>query len=234
MSVKIIIDCRERGLIEELMGMSVDIETSQLDVGDIQFNIDDQIVLIVERKTTQDLIASIKDGRYREQKYRLMYQCGIPRERIMYLFENSVYNDEKVVLSSKINTIWRDKLKVYQTNSVKETAEWVNSMREKMMKQKEWFITDNVVEQKDYSFYTKKQKKNNMNPQQWFIQSLNIIPGVTENVSIPISKEFCNLSNLMKELQKDGGNVLLKDLHTLKGRKIGPVLSKRIWEYFTL
>jgi crossover junction endonuclease MUS81 len=39
---------------------------------------------IVERKTSDDLAASIRDGRYDEQKYRLK-NCGI--NNVIYLIE---------------------------------------------------------------------------------------------------------------------------------------------------
>ena len=41
---------------------------------------------IVERKTADDLAASIMDGRYEEQKYRLK-MCGI--NNVVYLVEGS-------------------------------------------------------------------------------------------------------------------------------------------------
>lgn len=41
---------------------------------------------IVERKTADDLAASIMDGRYEEQKYRLK-NCGI--NNVVYLVEGS-------------------------------------------------------------------------------------------------------------------------------------------------
>lgn len=42
--------------------------------------------LIIERKTIADLLASIKDGRYEEQSYRLR-GCGHPWHNIVYLIE---------------------------------------------------------------------------------------------------------------------------------------------------
>ena len=45
---------------------------------------------IVERKRMDDLAGSIKDGRYKEQKHRLL-QCGI--QSIIYLVEKTGSNN---------------------------------------------------------------------------------------------------------------------------------------------
>lgn len=39
-----------------------------LELGDFVFKYNEDIVCLIERKTISDLLASIKDGRYKEQK----------------------------------------------------------------------------------------------------------------------------------------------------------------------
>jgi len=46
-------------------------EVKNLDIGDIIIY-NGSYKLIIERKTINDLVSSIKDGRYREQKMRLL------------------------------------------------------------------------------------------------------------------------------------------------------------------
>ena len=76
--MKIIIDNRERELVKLLKafsdnnGFNFVIEVEKLDLGDIIIKDDnDNTKLIIERKTISDLAASIRDGRYKEQSYRL-------------------------------------------------------------------------------------------------------------------------------------------------------------------
>ena len=45
---------------------------SNLDLGDYLFKYNGEVVAIIERKTIDDMANSIKDGRYREQKSRLL------------------------------------------------------------------------------------------------------------------------------------------------------------------
>ena len=67
MSIKI--DCREKDLIQmcSLVNKDVSIDIIQLPLGDCIINNS----FIIERKTLNDLASSIKDGRYREQSFRL-------------------------------------------------------------------------------------------------------------------------------------------------------------------
>lgn len=63
----LVVDYRERGLPRHTHAVC------NLEVGDFRINqADGSPVVIIERKSVADLIASIKDGRYREQKARLL------------------------------------------------------------------------------------------------------------------------------------------------------------------
>ena len=70
-----------------------------LDLGDYLFKYNNQPILIIERKTIEDLASSIKDGRYREQKTRLLNTYN--KKNILYLIEGDLmtlqsnYKDQK-------------------------------------------------------------------------------------------------------------------------------------------
>ena len=72
------IDSREKKLSDEILNRDLDeftdnieIVVNTLDIGDIYIQTT-QFQIIFERKTTQDLLSSINDGRLREQKSRLL------------------------------------------------------------------------------------------------------------------------------------------------------------------
>ena len=93
--MKISLDVREHALIE-LFRKSTDsthtIEVEQMTLGDIAiFSNDNECLLLIERKTPQDLMSSIKDGRYNEQSFRLQNHT-LPNHHIVYLLEGNVYN----------------------------------------------------------------------------------------------------------------------------------------------
>ena len=92
--MRLIIDNREHGLYEKCEQiLSNDpvyttIETQVLHIGDILVKTDEgKDVMIIERKTLADLLASIKDGRYEEQSHRLKHASGFPSHNIVYIIE---------------------------------------------------------------------------------------------------------------------------------------------------
>ena len=106
----IIIDTREQDIIKLLENKNIDFKKEQLLVGDIMYKKNDEILYIIERKTIDDLGASIKDGRYKEQKARLLSHYDATK--VFYLLEGYIDRsknlDKKSVLGSMINILFRD------------------------------------------------------------------------------------------------------------------------------
>ena len=99
------IDVRENKLInllEEKMQnekyAKIELEKKQLLLGDIILNHNSQR-LVIERKSINDLAASISDGRYNEQSFRLE-QSSIHNHNIIYLIEGDI---RKYKNTSRIN-----------------------------------------------------------------------------------------------------------------------------------
>jgi len=241
--IKLYIDNREHKLCKLLPDATI----LALDVGDIQFRKDGDIVLVIERKTLADLAASIRDGRSREQKARLL-NCGIARERVMYLIEGTfpISLTTKVgrmptntLLGSIINMQLRDGITVHKTSSVEETAVFISKMLAKLNKDGDdyWkYASENGITAEKYSSTLKKKKKANMTPEVWLISQLSLIPQVTSIIASVIHKVYPTLKDLVLEYEKIPETLrdkLLADLkYTLstgKERRIGPKVSKRIY-----
>uniref|UniRef100_A0A6C0H2T3 ERCC4 domain-containing protein n=1 Tax=viral metagenome TaxID=1070528 RepID=A0A6C0H2T3_9ZZZZ len=243
--IELVIDNREQELIQKLKPISPLVE--QLDVGDILFRKDKNTVLIIERKTVNDLKASICDGRGREQKARLL--GSTPRQRIIYLVEGSLDKplSSKIsglpvstLIGSLINTQLRDGIKVYKTSTIDESAEFIIKLLDKLEKDGETYFRDEEYKSSDesYSATLKKSKKANMTPNLWFITQLSLIPQVTEKVSSVIVEKYSNLQNLMKEYETTPEHLrekLVADLtfplSTGGSRRIGDTISKRIYHF---
>ena len=85
--MSIIITPGEKTLLEEFNNRKITIITENLLVGDAHIrNEKGELVYIFERKAKSDLEASIKDGRYHEQKNRLI-ETGLCRKQIVYVIE---------------------------------------------------------------------------------------------------------------------------------------------------
>ena len=140
-NIYLIVDLREKGQGNEnfrveilnKMQVPIPIEEKNLSLGDFTWIYKDQldgeeymIDFIIERKTLNDLSASIMDGRYNEQKYRLK---NSPYKNIYYLFEGTELNthNNSNISKDSINTAINNTLnihniKFFRTLSTKDTV----------------------------------------------------------------------------------------------------------------
>ena len=142
--MRLIIDNREHGLYEkcELIISNnpgyTTIESQVLPIGDILVKTDEgKDVMIVERKSLSDLIASIKDGRYEEQSHRLKNASGFPSHNVVYIIEGMLSTlrtlmEKKLVISAIASLNYFKGFSVMRTSSVNETAELLIYMADKI------------------------------------------------------------------------------------------------------
>jgi len=243
--VEIIIDSRETELIRLLPNL---ITVKTLDIGDIQFRHNDKDVLLLERKTVADLSASIKDGRYHEQKARLM---GSKEQTIAYLIEGRIPPKgvcgiaENTLLSAIVNTFVRDRIAVFRTFSVDETAKFLLKMGEKIG---EFGLdkTEKPPEPSETSYLNtiSKVKKANMTARMCYMSQLCQIPGVSAVMAQRITIEYPTMEKLIRAygvIESGEENMLAglvistapKSLLNPKtrGRRIGPKVSARVYRY---
>jgi len=147
--MKIIIDERERDIYEQcnsILSSSstysyLQVSREVLELGDIIFKTDDgKDVLIIERKSFSDLMASIKDGRYEEQSYRLLNSTGYPPHSIIYLLEGVLSElrtpiEKKILYSAMTSLNYFKGFSVHRTSSKRESAEWILHMGSKIEKE---------------------------------------------------------------------------------------------------
>jgi ERCC4-type nuclease len=94
----LVVDNREHGLIAELGRLGVDHTVEALSVGDFAVRSDDgQTLVIAERKSHADFAASNADGRYREQRARLMAARG-GGTAVLYVLEGTWSGREDTVI----------------------------------------------------------------------------------------------------------------------------------------
>lgn len=223
----IIIDTREQDIIKLLENKNIDFKKEQLLVGDIMYKKNDEILYIIERKTIDDLGASIKDGRYKEQKARLLSHYDATK--VFYLLEGYIDRsknlDKKSVLGSMINILFRDNIKIINTVNLTQTVDVIEQIKTKYMAGK--FIEGASVS--NYTDTIKLNKKDNMTKELCNIIQLATIPGVSKTTGAIIMENYKTLQHLIEEY-KINGELMLKDL-VLGKKKLGKVLSKRIYEY---
>jgi ERCC4-type nuclease len=132
------------------------IQTENLPLGDIIINDGTADRLIIERKSLSDLAASIKDGRYEEQSYRLN---GIPHHNhnIIYLIEGDLakFNtfkervDRQTLYSAMFSINYFKGFSLMRSNSIEETAMIICNMAHKIGKDKSrngYYANEVVIE----------------------------------------------------------------------------------------
>ena len=177
--MNIIIDNRENDLIKLFNKNNYTFSTSNLEVGDIQYKNDNNIIYIIERKTVNDLGASIKDGRYKEQKARLLSHN---KNNIFYIIEGNINFCEtistKAILGSIINMIFRDNIKIIYSKDLKQTYDIITQIKDKFDSNK--FTTKENISKTDYISCIKINKKENLDKKTCNILQLATIPGVSK------------------------------------------------------
>ena len=243
--LELVYDSREIKL-KELFNASkpdyIELKESYLDLGDIIFKNNNEEILIIERKTIVDLYSSIQDGRYKEQKIRMVHNYN--KEQIVYIIEGEINNNnnnfkkiKSITDGALLNMSFRDKLLIIRTKNINETCNILYLLGKKIINNPEFFESS----EKTHTTYLdtiKICKKDNMTPKLCNIVQLSQIPGLSKQMAQTIIEKYDSISNLICEYQKIENNEnvekekreLLKDIK-LKNRKLGPTLSKRIYEY---
>lgn len=209
--LKIIIDNREAKLLQIIMERDLDsykdiisIHKEQLDISDIIINYNDQLLFYYERKTVSDLVASIKDGRYKEQKARLLSSNA---NSINYIIEGDSItsiknkNNQKMITSAYINSIYRDNINILFSNDLNDTATLLLLIATKIIDNPSNFINKPTINT-DYIDVCKikTEKNKNIDKKTCYLLQLSQIPTISKELAKNIYNEYPSLSSLLVAL----------------------------------
>lgn len=229
--MNIIVTPTETALIAEFESKEIEIIKKPLLIGDIQIVGSSDVISIIERKTGDDLIASIKDGRYHEQKSRIL-QSGLSPNRVFYLIEGlpkksirlaAMY---KSMWSAITNTIVRDGFNVFSVTNIGESVEFLTSLKASLEKHtRDQIVPDQIVPEQKVNVNIKKPQ---VQSNDFYKAILLLIPKVGEACAVTLIKEFPTLDSLKAVFNKNGASAVSEI--KMGNRKIG-VLSETIFEY---
>jgi crossover junction endonuclease MUS81 len=247
--MKIVVDDREHSLIKLLKALNNDYEynipivVEKMDLGDIAIHFDDEEIILMERKKLSDLASSIRDGRYKEQSYRLNGN-SLHNHNIMYIIEGNICRYNGKFSKVKPETLYVSMFclqyfkgfSVFRTMDVTETAEYILRITNKLRREKEkygFYHSKFVEKPKSYTNVVKKVKKDNITPDNIGAILLSQIPGVSSKTAEIIINKYQTILNLLQCLEKN--NNCLNDLtyKTSKGqdRRISQTAIKNIIQY---
>jgi crossover junction endonuclease MUS81 len=229
--VEIHIDFREDTLHAELVQLVQDVPQLQivqtnLELGDAHVvHAESNVTLLFERKTTQDLAASVKDGRYKEQKYRIL--SSFAPHLVTYVIEggnpflNGVHGFNKSIYQGVfMHTMYRDGVHILFVKNTRETAQWLVDVALKLESNPAKFLASD--ETYISSRKAKSRRIDNMTPVSCFLMQLCQIPGVSHKIAETIQQVYPNMRVLLHAMtacasEKEAEDMLCK--MPLIGRK---------------
>lgn len=205
------IDVREHELIEQIkktisntltyQHLNVIIET--LPLGDAIIEMNGLEKVIIERKSIHDLAASIKDGRYEEQSYRLS-GCEIHNHNIFYVIEGDLKYinkfrqrmDEKTLYSAIFSLSYYKGFSVIRTFTLEETSMFLcntaNKIRKCELEGKRPYYSNNIGTNKTTSDTTRDTTSDIHS----VTTSLTTTPLINDEINIPYV-------NVIKKVKKE-------------------------------
>jgi ERCC4-type nuclease len=226
------IDTRERDIISSI-GNSISISIRQLPIADFWIGVSGDTILesglLIERKTVKDLEASILDGRYRDQRTRLVAHAQQMNAHPVYIIEGNLQRTtgrlQKKALQKIINRlVIAHGIPVFYTANIKETVELLIILEEQYRKEPTDFYTtvSDTLRSTDGIHVQKKQ--NASQPKHFTIACLAQCPGISVKMAEQIVNTLGHFENIMNASEKE------MECIKVNSRKIGPAVAKRLYE----
>ena len=225
MKIVIQLDYREKAFIKIITALKkqyrydhIEMTIENLDLGDIIFcrkNNDDTLeeLCIFERKSLNDLVSSIKDGRYSEQSYRLT-NYKVHNHNIIYLLEGNMAEwdnkytkmEKKTLYTTMFSLNYFKGFSVIKINDILETCDYILRSADKLSREKKkkgYFEDDEPKKVESYCHVVSKVKKKNITFENIDEIILSQIPGISAKMSVVIMNHFDSLYDLLSKLKED-------------------------------
>lgn len=211
--MELVLDDREHGW-HNAWRDKLKFQVQRLCVGDAQIrDSENSILSVIERKTWNDLSASIKDGRYRDQSARLSQMDLLP-QRVIYLIEGD-YTPSNFTLS--LDTLKNACLSLNQrygftvvfSENMEKSLEFVQRMLLK--------LPQYLKEAREGKVLDRTFKKNRVTPSNVEVYMLAQIPGISFKRAEELIQLYGSMSDLENALDVTKG---VAD-RECRGKKLG-------------
>jgi ERCC4-type nuclease len=233
------IDNRETAL-KDLLCSKPEVSFENLDIGDAIIQ-SESIEVLFERKTVPDLIASIKDGRYNEQKVRLKawLQQSTGKRTVIYIIEGFTgYNALKKkgivygfssagIVSALVGLSLRDGFLLSTTKDPEDTACYISEIFDRIVKDPMKYVEGNTSGG-GYLETLKMKKNKNITPENVIVLQLSQIPGVSIKTAEAIAVKHSTMAELIRHLDSlEAKSNYIAEL-TVGTRRIGSKTAEKI------
>lgn len=240
MSKNICIDYREKDLLALfqpaqpetpfIKSSKIVPDIKNLEVGDIIIGLDSSGIpcpnsLIVERKAVTDFESSFMDGRYRDQRSRLLAFCEQHKANVAYIIEGDLENTRKLsdsaVKKLLSRLVFHYKIPIFFTKNISGTADLIACWLEQWLESPDNFgIRSAQISLADTISTSKKSD----DPRGFTIGCLSNCSGISVKMAECLVGVFKSWAEL---LAADTDKIA--EIKQSNGRKIGPVVAKRLW-----
>jgi len=152
-------------------------------------------LLIIERKSFTDLLASIKDGRYEEQSHRLINTSGLPMHSIIYLLEGMfsqvLEKDKKLIMSTMASLNIFKGFSILRTSTIYETGEMLITFADKIVRDMEkGRVPHHMTSVEQQTFPNEKEED---------IPTINNVTHDSVTAKPPEQQNYCNYVKKVKK-----------------------------------
>ncbi|GIS52519.1 MAG: hypothetical protein Ct9H90mP28_2350 [Paracoccaceae bacterium] len=227
--MNILIDYREQAMKTILDDNLV--TYMNLQIGDIQIiqdNPEKTPIIVLERKTIQDLQHSLKDGRFSEQKKRMNASNFIHKG---FIIEGKVSKFEpqfeSILKQIIIRIQLKDKMVIFLTGDIRDTTNLILEIKRKLLLDSKLY--NHSQKQTDYIDTLHVSKKQNLTPSLCYILQLSQIPGISKSIAKVIAEKYPNWILLINGIQDK-----VNFVQALKSAKIGEKRYMQLYQYLTI
>lgn len=181
-----------------------EIKSERLPLGDIIIYDPTQQkdIVLFERKTLADLAASIRDGRYKEQSFRLIETAaatGFNTHHIVYIIEGDLARYDEIhtqitktaLQSAMVSLMYYKGFSVIRTMNVGETADFILHFADKVAKEGPLSVADTTTIATAYSeVSSKKEKRDYITRENIGEIMLAQVPGVSPKIASAIMSKY--------------------------------------------
>lgn len=248
--MKIIVDSREGDLFQELKNITnysekFSVQSKLLDIGDcLIVDDDDEIQVCFERKTMADAMSSIHDGRWSEQKHRIL--STLPSQKLFYIIQvedmSQIFhfsNDySPVSMENVIGGIMNLYIR-YDIQYIYLNRDTIPRYIYRMALQIQKSLTYNTdisrEEKMEKSFiHSMKKKADNLTPATFFMLSLQSVPRISYKTASNIQKIFVSFLSFMDFIRDQSVTTFIELYKKQYGRSLGkPVVETMYYMFLT-
>lgn len=238
------VDNREPNIIKDKLEQFDGVQFKNLDLGDFIIKNSLNTLLIIERKSINDLLASIKDTRYKNQLYRYN-EIKFNNSKIIFIIEGNRLNysknssEYKTINSAIFTIMYIYNFKVIFTQNTQETTEFLINMYNSMDKyinsseSESESVSESERESTSESANKKSElllmKKPKIKKEDFDKYILNLIPGIGLTTAGNILKYF-NDSFLILISEYKMNNDLFKNF-TIQNKKLNKNIIANLNEF---